>query len=411
MTRTRPAISDVHVLDADRLRAAYDLFGAALHRGVAPDQRWDTARGLYEPGRTFGVYDGELLVGTAMSFATGTAVPGGAVLPTAAVSRVGVRADHTRRGVLTALVGRQLAAVADAGEVLASLRASEAPIYGRFGYGVASRGQNLRVRRRGSGWRAAAPTGGAVRVLEPGEVLDVLRPLHRRLAHLRAGGITRTDAWWELSVGRALADHDHLVVAVHTGPDGDDGFLAASARGGERFGEDTLVVSDLHAAGPAAVAGLWRFALGLDLVAVVEGRLRPLDEPLDLLLADPRDVEVTGVDDETWLRVVDVPAALAARRFAPAGPVLLEVRDRLLPANDGVYRIADGAAERVGDPGGPVRAELECDPAGLAMAYLGDRAPSALVATGWWRAVDPAAVARADQAFHTGSAPWSGTFF
>jgi predicted acetyltransferase len=106
-----------------------------------------------------------------------------------------------------------------------------------------------------------------------------------------------------------------------------------------------------------------------------------------------------------------VPEVLAARSFGTAEPVLLAVHDPLLERNAGVYRIADGAAERVGPLGGPVAPELECSAAALSMAYLGDRAPSQLVATGWWQANDPAAVPRADAAFTTAETPWCGTYF
>jgi predicted acetyltransferase len=120
---------------------------------------------------------------------------------------------------------------------------------------------------------------------------------------------------------------------------------------------------------------------------------------------------VTGNEDETWLRIVDVPVALAARSYGPSEPVLLAVHDSFLEANSGVYRIADGSAERVGPLGGPVRPELECTVAALAMAYLGDRRPSELVASGWWSAPEPAAVPRADAAFATAGTPWCGTYF
>ncbi len=123
---------------------------------------------------------------------------------------------------------------------------------------------------------------------------------------------------------------------------------------------------------------------------------------------------MTAVADETWLRLVDLPAALAARAFPAGGrtaaPVLLAVHDPLLPDNAGVYRLGDGTAERVG-PLGARPVELECDVAALAMAYLGDRAPSALAATGWWTVHDPAAVPRADALFATDVAPWCGTHF
>lgn len=410
---SRPVTLDVRVLAPDELRAAHVLFGATIHQGPADDERWRRSAPSYGPGRTFGAVDDGRLVGTATSFATRTAVPGGAALDTAAVTRVGVRGDHTRRGVLTALMRAQLDTLAAAGTALASLRATEARIYGRFGYGMATRGRQVGVRRRGgSGWRAHAPRGGPVRLLAREEVVAVLAPLHERLALRRPGGLVRPAAWWWGPVQRRIDDRDHVIAAVHTGEHGDDGYLVAFLGGPvDSFDSQVLSVADLHAADVAATAALWRFALGIDLVERVEARLRPLDEPLELLLDDPRDCRVGGVEDEAWLRIVDVPAALAARSYGASEPVVLAVHDPVLPTNAGVYRIAAGAAERLGPLGGPVQPELECDVAGLAMAYLGDRAPSALVAAGWWRAPDRAAVPRADALFGTVTSPWCGTYF
>jgi predicted acetyltransferase len=223
--------------------------------------------------------------------------------------------------------------------------------------------------------------------------------------------MTRPEPWWRRALGPLVTGPDYLLGAVHTGPDGDDGFLVATIDSSAGWHDRALVLRDLHAADPGAAAGLWRFALGVDLAVAVSAQQRPLDDPLELLLADPRDCATTGVDDETWLRILDVPAALGARAFAPADPVLLGVRDPLLPANDGVYRIAGGGADRVGDLDGPLRPGLSCDVAGLAMAYLGDRSPGELVAGGWWTATDPAASAAADQAFHTPRSPYAGTNF
>jgi predicted acetyltransferase len=388
----------VRELAADELRPAHRLMGAALLQGPAGDGWWSRAAGLYEPGRAFGAFLEGRLAGTTASFATRTAVPGGASLPTAAVMRVGVRADATRRGALTALMGRQLAACAAAGDVLASLRASEGRIYGRFGFGVATRFRELRV-RAGAGVRPSVPD--RLRLLERTAVVAELAALHRRIGLGRPGGIGRSEAWWRVNRGAAVDGGAHVLAAVHTGPAGDDGFLLA-----EGTGPDELLVGDLHAADPAAVAALWRFVLAAAPARTVIGRRRPVDEPVELLLADPRDCATTGVDDETWLRILDVPAALAARRFAPADPVLLAVHDPLLPANTGTYRIADGTAVPVGGT-----AALSCDVAGLAMAYLGDRSPSELVATGWWRAEPGADLDAADAAFATAQRPWCGTYF
>jgi predicted acetyltransferase len=379
-----------------------------------------------ESGRSIGIHehgaDGRAtLVATTVSFPCRMVVPGGAVLPAAGVTRVGVRADRTRRGLLSAMMKAQLEDFASRGEVLASLRATEARIYGRFGYGVATRGREVRVRRIGGrGWRPTAPTGGSVRLLDRADVVAVLAPLHERIALVRAGGMTRDEAWWAAAVHRRIAKGEHVVAAVHTGADGvDDGFAIAYVRHtDEGFAAKRLRIEDLHATNPGAMAGLWRFLLDSDLVGNVEAGLRPLDESVELLLADARDFAVKGVQDEMWLRILDVPAALAARTYGDAEPVLLAVHDAMLEDNAGVYRIGDGTADRVGPIGGTVVPELQCDATALAMAYLGDRAPSELLGTGWWRpgsgtgaGTAGAAVQRADRLFATERPPWCGTFF
>ncbi|MHA6794664.1 GNAT family N-acetyltransferase [Pseudonocardia bannensis] len=403
----------VATLPADELRAAHTLFARALHRRPVTDDGWSWTERSYVPERTVGVHVGGALAGTATSFPTRTAVPGGAALPTAAVTRVGVRADHTRRGLLSAMMRHQLADAAERGEVLATLRASETRIYGRFGYGVASRGRTVRVRARGAGWRAGAPAGGTVRLLDPDEVVCTLAALHDRLTLRRPGAMTRPDGWWSVQYGRRLADREPVQVAVHAGADGDDGFAVWTIReSGAGFGENTARLEDLHAADAGAVAGLWRFLLGLDLLVDVEGWLRPLDEPLELLLADPRDCTTTAVADETWLRLVDVTAALDARAWSPADPVLLAVHDAVLPRNAGIYRIGPGGVTRLdGETRLHLEPQLECDVAALSMAYLGDRTPSELAGSGWWRVHDAAALNRADVLFRTTATPWCGTFF
>jgi predicted acetyltransferase len=377
------------------------------------------------------------LVGTTTSYPSSTAVPGGAVLRLAAVTRVGVRADRTRRGLATALMRAQLDDLRARGDALAMLWASESGIYGRYGYGVTTRARSVRVRASRTALRPQAPSGGTVRLLDREDIVPVLSALHDRLALCRPGGITRPPGWWELGMSRH-AD-DPVLAAVHTAPDGgDDGFALAVPRWPGMFapgdGGGVLQVEDLHAADAAAAAGLWRFLLGVDLIAHVEAAVA-LDDPLDLLLADPRHAAGDGIADETWLRLVDVPAALGARTFAvgagagcgptgasdptgtpdPAGAeapysVLLAVHDPLLPDNAGIYRVAATGAERVG-PLGAGEPELSCDVAALAMAYLGDRSPSALAATGWWTAHDPAALPRADALFATDVVPWCGTHF
>lgn len=398
---------DVRVLDDSRYRAAHTLFRGSLHYAPLPDEEWKVVQQSYEPGRTLGAFaDGEL-VGTAQSFGSRLAVPGGGVVPHAAVSRIGVRADWTRRGVLTALQRAQLRAMRAAGDVVATLRASETVIYGRYGYGVATRYRDVRIDRR----RAAPRTRpqGRVRLVEGEAGERIARELFEELWPRRAGSVARWSAWWDWNVRRAFAE-ENLRLAVRSGPAGDDGYVAFQVTPGVHDATEekptTLTVLDLWARNAEAWADLWVFVLGIDLVNAVTAVGRPVDEQVEWLLGDRRACRVADQADETWLRLLDVPAALAARTYRAGAPVVVGVRDAHLPENAGSYRVAADGVTRVGDA-----PELVLDVDVLASAYLGDVSFRTLAASRRLDVVEPAAVARADALFAVSEAPWAGTFF
>src|SRR3954468_7337676 len=89
--------------------------------------------------RMHAAFDGDRIVGAAGALSYEVSVPGGATVPTAGVTVVGVLPTHRRRGILTRLMREQLADSRTRGDALAYLWASEGAIYGRFGYGLASR--------------------------------------------------------------------------------------------------------------------------------------------------------------------------------------------------------------------------------------------------------------------------------
>lgn len=396
----------VRFLGPDEFRTASTVFRASLHHKPASDDAWAKRGDAYEEGRVLGAFRGDTMVGTALSYGGRIAVPGGAVVPMAMVTGVGVRADETRRGVLTSLMRTQLGGVS---EPVASLRASEAGIYGRFGYGVATRGRTVRIDRRRAALRPDAPgTTGSTRLLSsPADAWQVLPPLFDSLTDRRPGWSARPSGWWAAIRTWVEEGKSSNQAVIHSGPDGDDGFVAYHVEPGHRA---VLEVDDFCADGPQAWAALWRFLLAVDLVDEIRAPLRPLDEPLEQMFTDRRVVETTAIDDETWLRLVDVPAALAARTWgepAPAmGSVVIEVRDPLLPANSGRYRIGDGTARVVADP-----AELTMDVDVLAAIYLGDVAPSALAAAGRITVGKSDALPVADRLFGIVGSPWCGTFF
>ena len=135
----------------------FDIFEAvdqhAFHGSPLPDavRRLITSRFEFE--RSLAAFDGGQPVGTAGAYSFQLSVPGGETLPAAGVTFVSVLPTHRRRGVLTSIMRRQLLDIRELGEPLAVLWASEAAIYSRFGYGLASWQLSFTVRRTS----AAAP--------------------------------------------------------------------------------------------------------------------------------------------------------------------------------------------------------------------------------------------------------------
>src|SRR5207244_5770224 len=92
-------------------------------------------------------------------------VPGGA-LPCGGVTRVGVLSTHRRRGLLTAMMRRQLDDMHERGEPLAALYASEAPIYGRFGYRLATYQAAVEIERSHAGFAKALTGSRQLRMVD-----------------------------------------------------------------------------------------------------------------------------------------------------------------------------------------------------------------------------------------------------
>ena len=391
-------------------RPTLNLLIRSLNGEPVTDESWAQISGSWAADGRTGAFHGDEPIGIASSFRTELTVPGGTAVPMGAVDGVGVRADWTRRGVLTAMMDFQLRDFVKRGYPLAGLHASEAVIYGRFGYGVATRAATRQIRHPAR-FREGVAAPGRVRLLSPEQATETIPALYERMGARRVGMIARPELWWPIQFDRSFTrDGGSWRLAVHSGPDGDDGFALFrnvpqnSYLDPERGA--ALEVRDFHAASPEATAGLWRFLLSVDLMEVVNVRGRPVDDPIELLLADPRRAATVSVDDELWLRLVDVPAALAARAYGSADPVVLEVNDRMLPENRGRYRVDSTGVERT-----DADADLVLDVDTLAMLYLGAFQSGPLALAGRITGASTEALARVDALFGTGQQPWSGTHF
>jgi predicted acetyltransferase len=402
---------ELKILDSeDDLIAAANVFRAAMigfppMSGLRPGQITE----LLEPGRTVGAFVGGQLVGTADAVTSRLTLPGGAIVGHAAVTHVGVLPSHTRQGVASALMRHQFDDIAARGEVVATLRASEATIYGRYGYGVASSSQTMEVQTARARLRPDVQTGGPVRLIDTSQAWDVLPRIYAENRPSRPGTIDRPAVWWQGSRLRGESSPGAAYVAVHGEPGAETGFVRYRPTDTERWfvsDQRTIAVEDFFAPTPEAYLGLLRFLLGLDLIDRVVFWMLPVDDPLPWLLADRRAVRVTAVHDETWLRIIDVPAALSARRYTGDGAVTIAVNDALLRRNSARFSIDSTGAEPTDRP-----AQLEVDVEGLSAVLLGGTTWRDLAVAGLARAHDPAALAVGDQLFAWPVAPHAGFFF
>lgn len=371
-------------------RVFHDPFDEALK---------NAEREVFEPERSLLARDAGAVVGHAGAYSRELTVPG-SVVPAAHVTLVGVAPTHRRRRLLSRMMQRQLQDVRAAGrEPLAVLWASEAAIYPRFGYGHAAPRLELDVNSSAIGLAPGDP--GRLRAGDPAELQGELAKVYDQLRADRPGWSSRDDRWWtyvlcDLPSRRNGATERRAV--LHEGPDGVDGYTLWRTKGDwDPRGPKGQVRADaIVAATPDAYVALWRFLLSIDLTRSVVYRYATLDEPLQHLVADPAQLGAQW-SDGLWVRVVDVPAALSARRYATEVDVVIDVADPLLPDNAGRWRLSGGPTgarcERTTDA-----ADMALNVRDLGTAYLGGPSLTALAAAGLVREVTPGAVARASAA-------------
>jgi predicted acetyltransferase len=391
------------------LGAFHGTFDADFH---------EIERHVYEPDRSLIATDGDDVVGHAAAFTRDLTVPG-AVVPAGHVTMVSVASTHRRRRLLTRMMHRQLREIRDAGrEPIAVLWASEGRIYPRFGYGRAAERLSMEIDSREvalrQDWQRDVPPAGRIRAGEPAGLRKELETVYERLRPDRPGWSSRDDRWWNY----ALADTEPsrggataLRAAVHYGADGPTGYAVWRARAGwDPSGPRAeVIVKELAAAEPGAYAALWQFLLGIDLVRQVQYRFAATDEPLLQLVAEVGRL-AARLGDSLWVRVIDVGAALSARRYAVPVDVVIEVDDPLLPENSGRWHLVGSADTATCEPT-TAPADLSCGVSELAAAYLGGASLAALAAAGRVRELHPGTLAPASQAFGWHRAPVSPEVF
>ena len=431
----------IRPISDDEYAAFRRVHDHSFNSGPAPAARWPRLRRQFEAERSLAAFDPALpagrggLVGTTGVYSFQMAVPG-AVFPVAGVSAVSVLPTHRRRGILRSLMQRQIADIAARGdEPIAALWASETPLYGRYGYGRASSHASFQFGRGEGALSALAPADPSLtlRLAEPSEIVADLAKVYEAVLSGQPGFFSRDEDWWERVLDDPAEERQgrsplRCLLAADGDGDGVRGY--ALYRSTARWEEGTVLpdgvidVWELIATDPSAGAALWRDLLSRDLVGSVKADLRPVDDPLLYQLNDSRRARVR-VADNLWVRVIDLPTALARRAYSSPVDVVLEVTDGLLPANAGRWRLraagpggAAGVAGLAGVAGGAADCTRTDEPADLALdvrelgaAYLGGTRLAALAAAGLVSELRPGAVGRLSTAMSWDPAPWCPRIF
>ncbi|WP_072805441.1 GNAT family N-acetyltransferase [Rhodococcoides yunnanense] len=347
-------------------------------------------------------WDGSTPVGVAMHFPMSVTVPGGAQVEASGVSWVSVAPTHRRRGILRRMFTAQHRELQAAGAPLSLLTASEATIYGRFGYGPATEEHRVVLDRRFAQFHKGVPPVTGVRLVESAEASTLLPEIYRRWQRATAGAQPKPPIRWE----RFFADRENrrrglteLFFIAHA-----DGYVAYR----RSPTESKIVVEEFIAVTDEAYAELWQVLAGVDLVDTIEVSQAP-DEALPFLLTNNRLPEVTAHHDALWCRIMDVKAALEARTYAVDAQFVLEVEDPFLDAGGTFDVTISGGRATCTAADAPADVSLKIDV--LSALYFGTHRATRFAAADRLWSRDANALHTVDIAFSTDRASVMGWGF
>lgn len=420
--RTFRTTSD-QIDDNPEFRAWWQAVHLGFHQGLAQNEtiEWTLRQSVADNWQLRGVYDTDLPaealssdvpIGTFVSFDKTLNVGAGKLLPIHLISEVTVRPTHRRRGILRTMMTEDLTGARDAGHCLAALTATEATIYGRFGFGPATYLQRIRV-DTGRDFQLRHATTGRVELTDQETMGRIAPEIYARFHERVYGSIGRKHLYAEERAG--LFDHNEekrnrkVRNSLHFDDQGrPDGFVSYSVNDTES-GKITINVLDLCAVGGQAELALWEFLGAIDLVQQVTWREAPVDHSLKWALVNQRGYHEESMADRLWLRVLDPIGALQGRAYAGGELSLtMQIEDRMGLA-DGRFRVdvADGAATVTPTDAEP---DVELGAEELASLYLGGVDPGALAVAGRVRGSEDA-IGRLRALFAGFGSPWTNTMF
>ena len=382
-------------------------FGGDLHKDDDPNRLFR----VLDVERTVCAFDGKEMIGTCGALSMDLTVPG-ATLPMGGTTVITVQPTHRRRGVLRAIMQAHLKEIQDRGEPLAGLWASESSIYGRFGYGLAAQSYELKLDAKEVQF-ADDVSAGSIKLVGHEEARRLFPDVYERVRPTRPGMFARNDAWWETDI---FYDPEHRRegksakrYAIHKGESGMDGYaIYRQKEEWTDFPKGEIHVVEVITSTLAAHRALWHYLTNIDLYPNVRYWNAPVDDELPWQVTEPRRVQ-RSICDSLWVRLIEVPRALAGRRYCGSGKIVFAVDDSFIPANSGHYELdvssGDGQCRATSSD-----ADIELSVQTLGAVYLGAHRFTELMRAGFIQG-DPAALATADRMFSWDRQPWCPAVF
>ncbi len=313
--------------------------------------------------------------------------------PMGGISAVMVHPAYRRRGYAGELMRAVLRDMRERDVALSLLSPFAHAFYRVFGYELVSEAIEYRLKPSDL---STSPEQGHLRDYREGD-LPSLMEVYEAEARRHTLSVRRSRRHWE----EILAGKDRYV-AVYQRNGEVEGYIIYKISGWqEQDPRRTLRVEEFVADTPRAREAIHSFLAGFDPLVYVHGIKLSTSrgEPLHPYLQSS--YVRASIDPDQMLRLVDVETALGYLELAPEEPLVLDVRDDVIPENHGQYTIGYGKVVR----GAEAEQSVSLDVRQLAQLYAGYLPARELARHDLLAASSPGALRLLDSLFPVGD-PW-----
>lgn len=316
------------------------LMSAYVYGGSFGDTADNITATSIQPEWTLCAFDGPKLI---TSFATFpfTVRANGRAMKFAGVTAVGTLPEYRRQGLVRKIMTESIAQQRERGQFLSGLWASQAAIYQRYGYAMAGLNRQYSIDTVDVHFADGQAGDCQVQRLPLSEGLDVAREVYKQFIADRFGYLHRSQVLWRTNVLEAGDDGPvHLALTYRDSQA--VGYVAYTLRSdkvGHAARGQEIKIRDLAWLDVDAYRSLWSFLSHHDLVGRISWNNAPLDDPAMLLMREPRMLHCCDTEG-SWMRISDVPGALAARGYQGEGSIVISVvGDDFAPWNNGNWQV------------------------------------------------------------------------